>query len=56
MGPSGSGKSTLFNMIGGLDTPTLVGPAGRTESGPRCVETVTLPLESTFTIVSSTNL
>lgn len=23
MGPSGSGKSTLFNMIGGLDTPTI---------------------------------
>jgi len=23
MGPSGSGKSTLFNMIGGLDKPTL---------------------------------
>ncbi len=23
MGPSGSGKSTLFNMIGGLDSPTV---------------------------------
>ena len=23
MGPSGSGKSTLFNMIGGLDKPTM---------------------------------
>jgi len=24
MGPSGSGKSTLFNMIGALDSPTMV--------------------------------
>jgi amino acid adenylation domain-containing protein/non-ribosomal peptide synthase protein (TIGR01720 family) len=32
-------------LLRGLDTPTLVAPAGRTESGPRHVETVTLPTE-----------
>ncbi|GCB01518.1 hypothetical protein NCCNTM_51520 [Mycolicibacterium sp. NCC-Tsukiji] len=32
-------------LLRGLDTPTLVGPAGRTESGPRRVETVTLPVQ-----------
>ncbi len=32
-------------LLRGIDTPTLVGPAGRTESGPRRVETVTLPEE-----------
>ena len=37
-------------LLRGIDTPTLVGPAGRAESGPRSVETVTLPTETTTAV------